>query len=158
MDPYVAAYIKTHVHIDAGGRAFIKGEQVDVIISGGVKKILLPISKILYSFDDLKRAGAKVDVVTLFSLAKAGAEGRWRENIEERTKRDIPSNVYVANARTIQKAIADGRTPPDVTWVGRQRNQITEVYATIDEVVTAMAENRWRTEFARGGRAKKSKR
>lgn len=155
MDSYVAAFVKTHVRIDAGGRAFIKGKQVDVIMSGNVRKVLLPISKILYTFDDLKRAGAQVEVVTLFSLAKAGAEGRWRENIEERTKRDIPSNVYVANARTVQAAIAKGLTPPPVKWVGRQRNQITEVYETIDEVVKAMSENRWRTEFARGGRAKK---
>lgn len=158
MDPYVAAFIKTHVKIDAGGRAFVKGEQVEVIISGNVRKIQLPISKILYTFDDLKRAGAHVDVVTLFSLAKAGAEGRWRENIQERTKRDIPSNVYVANARTVQAAIAKGQTPPPVKWVGRQRDQITEVYDTIDEVVTAMSEGRWRTTFARGGRAKKSRR
>ena len=157
MDPYVAAFIKTKVVIDAAARAFIDGKEVEVIISGGTRKIQLPISKILYSFDDLKRAGARCDVVTLFSLAKAGAEGRWRENIQERSKRDIPSNVYVANARTINKALAEGKTPPPAKWVGRQRDQITEVRDTIDEVVEDMRFNRWRTEFSRGGRAKRKK-
>lgn len=155
MDSYVKAYVKTHVNIDAGGRVFCKGEQLEVHVIGGVKKVVLPISKLTYTFDDLKAAGAKCDVITLFSLAKAGAEGRWKDNIQERRENNIPQNVYIANARTIQRAIDKGESPPPLKWVGRKSDKITEVYDTVDEVVAAMAENRWRTEFSRGRYAKK---
>lgn len=155
MDRYIQAYIKVNIHIDAGGRVFDKGQPIEVHVINNVKKVVLPISKQTFTFDDLKRAGAKCDVVTLFSLAKAGAEGRWKEQIQERRENNIPQNVYIANARSIQYAIAKGNTPPSVRWVGRQRNQITEVYDTVDEVVTAMAENKWRTEFSRGRFAKR---
>lgn len=157
MDRYIQAYIKVNIHIDAGGRVFDKGKPIEVYVINNVKKIVLPISKQTFTFDDLKRAGAKCDVVTLFSLAKAGAEGRWKEQIQERRENNIPQNVYIANARSIQYAIAKDKTPPSVRWVGRQRNQITEVYDTVDEVVTAMADNKWRTEFSRGRFAKKDK-
>ena len=78
-----------------------KGQQLEVHVSGGVKKVLVPGMGHLLSFDDLKRLGAEVQVMTLFSLAIAGAEGRWRQEIADRKDRGIPSNVYVANARTI---------------------------------------------------------
>lgn len=155
MDRYVEAYIKVNVHIDAGGRVWCKGEQLDVHVLNNIKKVVLPISKILYTFDDLKRAGAKCDVVTLFSLAKAGAEGRWKEQIQERRDNNIPQNVYIANARSIDYAIAKGKEPPLVKWVGRQRDKITEVYDTVDEVIDALANNKWRTTFSRGRHAKK---
>lgn len=155
MDPYLRSFIKLHVHIDAGGRAFCKGEQLDVINSGGIKKVVLPGSKILWSFDDLKRCGAKCDVQTLATLAIAGAEGRWKNEIEERKARGIPSNVYIANARTINKALAEGKIPPEPRWIGRRWDKMTEVYDTVDEVVTAMTNNQWRTEFARGGKARR---
>src|SRR5574337_552424 len=155
MDPYVRAYVQVHVHIDAGQRVWCQNKQLDVILSGGVKKVVLPIGKILYTFDDLKRAGARVDVVTLRSLAKQGAEGRWRENIEERRENGLPSNVYIANARSIQYALDKGKTPPSVKYVGRMGHKITEVDDTVDEVVSAMGEERWRTEFSRGRYAKR---
>lgn len=155
MDPYLRAFVKLHVHIDAGGRAFCKGEQLEVINSAGIKKVQLPGSKILYSFDDLKRIGAKVEVQTLQTLALAGAEGRWRDAIEERKTRGIPSNVYIANARTINKALAEGRDPPAPRWIGRRWDKMTEVYDTVDEVVDAMSKGEWRTEFSRGGKAKR---
>lgn len=155
MDKYIGAYIKTNVSIDAGQRVWCKGAQLEVHVIGGEKKVVLPISKQTFTFEDLKRAGAKCDVVTLKTLAVAGAEGRWRENIEERRERGMPSNVYVANARSIEYAIEKGKTPPTATYVGRKRRDITEVYATIDEVVDAMAAGEWRKEFARGGRAKR---
>lgn len=155
MDPYIRAFIKLYVHIDAGGRAFCKGEQLEVHNSGGIKKIVLPISKILWSFDDLKKCGAKVEVQTLQSLAVAGAEGRWKDEIEERKARGIPSNVYVANARTINKALAEGKDPPVPRWIGRRWDKMTDVYDTIDEVVEAMSKNQWRTEFARGGKKRR---
>lgn len=152
MDPYARAFIKLYVRVDAGGRAFCKDEQLEVHNSGGIKKVVLPISKILYSFDDLKRCGATVEVQTLQTLALAGAEGRWRDAIEERKSRGIPSNVYVANARTINKALAEGKSPPQTRWIGRRWDKMTEVYDTIDEVVDAMSKGQWRTEFARGGK------
>lgn len=155
MDAYTQAVIKTHVHVDAGQRVWFRGQQLEVHLLGGEKKVVLPGGKITYTFDDLKRAGAKVDVVTLRSLAQQGAEGRWKENIEARRKDGLPSNVYIANARTIQLAIAAGKAPPDMRFVGRKRDRITETYATVDEVVTAMASDKWRTEFARGGKAKR---
>jgi hypothetical protein len=156
MDSYRQALIQTHVKIDAGGRAFFKGEPLEVHVSGGVKKVLIPGTKELLTFDDLKRLGAVVQVQTLFSLAIAGAEGRWRENIADRRERGIPSNVYVANARTIERALAAGKHPPDVTWLGRVGKKCTEVRATVDEVVDDMANNRWRTEFRRGSRARRT--
>lgn len=155
MDPYVRTFIRLHVHIDAGGRAFCKGAPLEVYNHGGVRKVLLPVSKILYSFNDLKKCGAKVEVQTLQTLALAGAEGRWRENIEERKARGIPSNVYIANARTINKALAEGKDPPSPRWIGRRWDKMTEVFDTIDEVVDAMSKNEWRTEFSRGGRKKR---
>lgn len=157
MDSYVRAFIKLNVHIDAGARVWCKGKELDVIMSGNVRKVLLPLtnSKILYSFEELKRVGARCDVITLHSLAKMGAEGRWRENIQERRESGLPSNVYIANARSIEYALSKDKTPPPVKYVGRQRKQITEVYDTVDEVVDAMAADLWRTEFKRGGRAKR---
>ena len=155
MDKYTEAYIKTNVHIDAGGRVFCKGEQLEVHVLSNVKKVVLPISKLTYTFDDLKRAGAKCDVVTLMSLAKAGAEGRWREEIQERRDNNIPQNVYIANARSIEYAIAKGKAPPPVKWLGRKQGKMTEVYDTVDEVIAAMTEGNWRTEFSRGRHAKR---
>lgn len=155
MDPYIRAYIKLHVTVDAGNRAFCKGEELEVHNSGGVRKVVLPISKILWSFEDLKRCGAKVEAQTLQTLALAGAEGRWRNEIEERKTRGIPSNVYIANARTINKALAEGKAPPEPRWLGRRWDKMTEVYDTIDEVVDAMSKNQWRTEFARGGKKRR---
>lgn len=152
MDAYLRAFIQLHVHVDAGNRAFVKGQEVEVHTIGGVRKIELPGSKILWTFDDLKRAGAKVDVVTLFSLAKAGAEGRWRDNIEERKSGGLPSNVYVANARTINRAIERGLSPPSPTYIGRVGREMTEVRATVDEVIEDLTNRRWRTSFSRGRR------
>lgn len=157
LDSYVAAFIKVHVHIDAGQRVWCKNQQLEVHVIGGEKKVELPVSKILYTFDDLKRAGARVDVVTLKTLAQQGAEGRWAEQIAERRECGLPSNVYVANARSINYAIAHDKTPPDVKYVGRMRDKITEVYDTVDEVVNAMNENKWRTEFSRGRYAKRGR-
>lgn len=155
MDKYHEAYIKVHVSIDAGGRVWHKGSEVPIVMSGNTKKVVLPISKQLYTFDDIKRCGAKVEVATLFSLAKAGAEGRWKEEIQDRRDRGLPSNVYIANARSVQYALDKGKTPPSVKYVGRERDKITEVYDTVDEVVEAIAKAQWRTEFSRGRYAKR---
>ncbi len=155
MDAYIKAYIQVNVHIDAGGRVWCKNEPLEVHVIGNEKKVVLPIGKITYTFDQLKRAGARCDVVTLKILAQQGAEGRWRDNIAERRKIGLPSNVYVANARTIDLAIKSGKIPPDATYVGRKRDKITEVYATVDEVVDAINLERWRTEFSRGRNVKR---
>lgn len=152
MDPYLKAFIQLHVHVDAGNRAFVKGQEVEVLTIGGKRKIQLPGSKVLWTFDDLKRAGAKVDVPTLFNLAKAGAEGRWRDNIEERKSSGLPSNVYVANARTINRAIERGQSPPSATYIGRVGREMTEVRDTVDEVVEDLKNRNWRTAFSRGSR------
>jgi len=155
MDKYVETYIKVNVHVDAAQRVWCKGEQLHPVNDGVVQKFLLPISKILFTFQDFKLAGARVDVVTLRSLAQQGAEGRWKENIEQRRKDGLPSNVYIANARTVEYNLAKGKPAPVLKYVGRRRDQITEVYDTVDEVVDAMSRGLWRKEFARGGRAKR---
>jgi len=155
MDRYTKAYIKTHVHVDAGQRVWCNGVQLDVHMSGNVQKIVLPISKIMYTFEDLKLAGARVDVVTLKSLAMQGAESRWRENIQERREGGLPSNVYIANARSIKYALEKGKPAPAITYVGRHRDKITEVFTTVDAVVNAMCNDEWRTEFSRGSKAKR---
>lgn len=152
MDRYKQALIQSHVHIDAGGRAFFKGEPIEVQLIGGVKKVLVPGLQHLLTFDELKRLGAKVEVITLFSLARAGAEGRWKEEIQQRMDRGMPSNVYVANARTIERALARGDHPPAATYIGRKGRECTEVYDTVDEVVDAMNEGNWRKTFSRGSR------
>jgi hypothetical protein len=158
MDAYLRAYVKTRVRVDAGGRVWDGETQLEVVRSGGTKKVQLPNTKYLLTFEDLRKMGARVDVPTVMTLAQAGAEGRWREVIEEREKRGIPSNVYVANARTIQRAIDRGETPPNPTWLGRRGKDMTEVYDTVDEVVAAMTAGRWRQQFARGSRARRNKR
>ena len=152
MDAYLRALIETHVHIDAGSRCFFKGEEIPTVVIGGLRKVQIPGSKIMWTFDDLKRMGAKVDVITLFSLARSGGEGRWREHIEERRERGIPSNVYVANARTINKSLAKGQIPSQPTWIGRMGRKMTVVHDNIDAVLADMAADRWRMDFARGGR------
>ena len=152
MDAYLKAFVVTHVHIDSGSRCFVKGEEVPTYVIGGMRKVQLPNSKIMWTFDDLKRAGARVDVITLFSLAKSGGEGRWRDHIEDRRERGIPSNVYIANARTINKALTDGRIPPLPTWIGRVGRQMTAVHDNIDQVLDDMANSCWRANFSRGGR------
>lgn len=155
MDRFVESYIKVNIHIDAGGRVWCKGVQLDVHVIGNEKKVVLPVSKILYTFDDLKRAGCKCDVATLKTLAMAGAEGRWKDEIQERRENNIPQNVYIANARSVQYAIDKGKEPPPIKWIGRKRGQMTEVYDNVDDVVKAMSEGRWRTEFSRGRYAKR---
>lgn len=157
MDKYLQALVKVHVHVDAGQRVWFKNEQVPVHDVGGVKKIVLPGTKQTLTFDELKRLGARVDVVTLRNLAIQGAEGRWRDEINERRKIGLPSNVYVANARSIKYAQEKGRVPPLPKYVGRQRDQITDVYDTVDEVVQAMTEGKWRTEFTRGRLSRRKK-
>lgn len=154
-DRYLEAYVQTNVHIDSGQRVWCKGVQLPTVLIGGEQKVVLPISKITFTFDQLKRLGAKCDVITFKTLARAGAAARWRDNIEERKEQGLPSNVYVANARSIQYALEKGRTPPAVRYIGRMRDQMTEVYDTVDEVVTAMNKGLWRKEFARGGRARR---
>lgn len=155
MDAYVKAFIKTHVRIDSGGRVFVKDKEIEVHVIGGIKKVVLPVSKILYTFEDIKRAGGECQVITLSSLARAGADGRWKDNIEQRKRDGIPSNVYIANARSINKALADSKIPPQIKWLGRMRDMMTEVYDTIDEVILAMDEGRWKTEFSKGRNAKR---
>lgn len=155
MDKYVEAYIKVNVRVDAGQRVFCKDIQLHPVNEGSVQKFLLPVSKILFTFEDFKLAGAKVDVVTLRSLAQQGAEGRWKENIAQRRQDGLPSNVYIANARSIEYALSRGKDAPVLRYVGRKRDQITEVYDTVDEVVDAMSKDLWRKEFSRGGRAKR---
>lgn len=159
VDKYVQAFIKVHIHIDAANRVFCDGQELEVHIIGGVRKIVLPknISKLTYTFDQLRAAGARCEGQTVKTLALAGAEGRWKEEINERRKIGLPSNVYVANARTIEKALADGKSPPPARYVGRQRDKITEVRDTVDEVVNDIAEGRWRTEFSRGAKSNKVK-
>lgn len=152
MDRFKQAQIQAHVRVDAGGRAFFKDQELEVQIIGGARKVLLPDFKYLLTFDELKRLGAKVDVITLASLARAGAAGRWREEIQQRTERGLPSNVYVANARTIERALARGDVPPAATYLGRMGRECTEVFETVDEVVNAMANNDWRKTFSRGSR------
>jgi hypothetical protein len=159
MDKYVQAFIKVHIHIDAGNRVYCQGKELEVHVIGGIRKVVLPknISKLTYTFDQLRAAGAKCEGQTVRTLALAGAEARWKEEISERRKIGLPSNVYVANARTIEKALAEGKSPPPVKYVGRHRDKITEVRETVDEVVNDMAEGRWRTEFSRGRHARKTK-
>lgn len=152
MDPYLRALIKTHIRVDSGQRVWYKEEQLPTFMSGSERKVVLPNSKIAYTFNDLKRAGAQVDVVTLKSLARQGGEGRWRDNIEARRELGLPSNVYIANARTIEYATSKGRPVPALRYVGRSANRITEVFDTIDEVVKAMDNDQWRTEFSRGSK------
>lgn len=153
MDKYVGTYIKTYVKVDAGQRVFCKGTELKVHDIGGVLKVVLPISKQTFTFEDLKIAGATMEVATLKSLAQHGAEGRWRENIAERRESGMPSNVYIANARSVEYAISKGKTPPRVKYIGRKRREMTETFDTVDEVVEAMAQGQWKTSFSRGGRA-----
>jgi hypothetical protein len=155
MDSYIKAYVRVHVHIDAGARVWCKGEQLKVHTSGdGTLKVVLPISKILFSFDDLKRMGARCDVQTLKTLAMAGADARWSDEQVARRENGLPKNVYVANARTIQLAIAAGKPAPPARFLARKRDRMTDVYATADEAVLAMHEERWRTKFSKGQFAK----
>jgi hypothetical protein len=157
LDRYTVAYIKVHVHIDAGNRVFCKGKELEVHVIGGVRKVVLPIGKITYTFDQLRNAGARCEGQTVRTLALAGAEGRWKDEIESRRQIGLPSNVYIANARSIDYAISKGKSPPPVRYVGRSRDNITEVRDTVDEVINDMSEGRWRTVFSRGGRARRSK-
>jgi hypothetical protein len=155
MDPYVRAFVKVNVRVDAGQRVWCQGQEIETFMSGSTRKVVLPCSRIPFSFDELKRMGAKVEVVTLQSLARLGGEGRWREHIAERRDAGLPSNVYIANARSIEYALAKGRTAPALKYVGRQGRLITEVYDTVDEVVDAMGKDLWRKEFSRGRLAKR---
>lgn len=155
MDAYLQAYIKVNVHIDAAHRVWCKNEQLEVHVVGNERKVVLPISKQTFTFDELKQLGARVDVDTRKTLAQYGAEGRWREEIERRRKDGLPPNVYIANARSIDYAVSKGKVPPPTRYVGRMQHKITEVYDTVDEVVAAIIEGRWRTEFSRGRYSKK---
>jgi len=158
VDKYVQAFIRVNVHIDAGNRVFCKGEEMQVHVIGGIRKIVLPknISKLTYTFDQLRAAGARCEGQTVKTLALAGAEGRWKEEIGERRKIGLPSNVYVANARSIEKALAEGKTPPAARYVGRKSDNITEVRDTVDEVVNDLSQGNFRTEFSRGRHARKT--
>lgn len=151
MDKFLAAFVETHVSIDSGGRVWCKGEQLEVHIIGGERKVVLPGSKLTYTFEDLRRAGAKIGYIGVRTTAQSKAVlTRWQDRIKQRAEEGLPSNVYIANARTIQVALRDGKIPPPQRYVGRQGDRITEVKSTVDEVVAAMDAGHWRTEFRRG--------
>lgn len=153
-DKFIKALIKTKVTIDSASRVFLDREPLEIHVIGGVRKVQLPGTKQLFSLDDLVTHGATlVGGRTPRTLALYGAEARWQEQIRARTELGLPSNVYIANARTINYALSKNRVPPSPTYIGRRQEKMTEVYPTIDEVVQAMNEGRWRTEFRRGRRS-----
>jgi hypothetical protein len=157
LDPYLKVLIRTQVTVDAASRVFLKDKEMTVHTIGGVRKIQLPNTKFLISLDDLVAVGCKVlGARTPRTLALYGAEARWAEQRKNREEAGLPINVYVANARSIQYAIDNGRAPPITRYIGRRQNKMTEVYDTIEEVVTAMNEARWRETFSKGRYRRKS--
>jgi hypothetical protein len=159
IDTYLKALIKTQISIDSASRVFLGREPLEIHVIGGVRKVQLPNSKQLISLDDLVVYGAKVlGGRTPRTLALYGAEARWEERIKARTEAGLPSNVYIANARSISYAQEKGRIPPSPTYIGRRQNKMTEVFDTVEEVVQAMNNGAWRTEFRRGRNSKQDKR
>lgn len=151
LDSYLRALIRTQVSVDSASRVFLKGSEMEVHTVGGVRKIQLPGTKFLVSIDDLITYGAKVlGARTPKSLALSGAEARWADNRAKREEAGLPCNVYIANARSIEYAMEKGKAPPPQRYIGRRQNRMTEVYDTVEEVVQAMNEGNWRTEFSRG--------
>ena len=158
MDKFLEAFVKTYVSIDAGGRVWCKGEQLEVHIIGGERKVVLPGSKLTYTFEDLRRAGAKIGYISVRSTPQTKAVlTRWQDRIKARAEMGLPSNVYIANARTILIAQRENKVPPAPTYVGRQGDRITEVHPTVEAVVADMDAGKWRTEFRRGRKRNQGK-
>ena len=156
LDTYTKALVRTQVSIDSASRVFLKDQQLEIHTVGGVRKVQLPNTKFLISLDDLVANGAKVlGGRTPRSLALDGSEARWADQREARAKAGLPPNVYIANARSIQYALDNHRVPPPVRYIGRRQEKMTEVYDTIDEVVTAMNTGSWRTQFSKGRYARR---
>lgn len=149
LDRYTQATIKAKVQIDSASRVFWDGKELEVHNLNGVRKIQLPGTKIMLSLQDLLEYGAKLlGGLTANTLAKRGADARWANA----RKHNLPANVYIANARSIDHAVKTGKVPPPVRYLGRRRDKMTEVYDSIEEVVAAMNEGRWRNpdEYRRG--------
>lgn len=124
---------------------------MQVHVVAGVRKVQLPNTKFLISLDDLILHGAKVlGSRTPKNLALYGAEARWAEQRASREASGLPTNVYIANARSIQYAIDNGKAPPAQRYIGRRQDKMTEVFDTVEEVVQAMNEGNWRQRFRRG--------
>jgi hypothetical protein len=158
LDSYLRAVIRTQITVDASSRVFLKDKELPVHTVAGVRKIQLPGTKFLVEIDDLITYGAKqLGNRTPRTLALYGAEARWAEQRAAREAAGMPINVYVANARSIQYAIEHGKAPPATRYIGRRQNKMTEVYDTIEEVVQAMNESRWRDSFARGRFSRRKK-
>jgi hypothetical protein len=151
LDSYLKALLKVHVTIDSASRVFLKGKPMEIHTVNGVRKVQLPGTQFLMTLEDLAANGAKVlGSRTPRTLALYGAEARWAENRANREASGLPMNVYVANARSIEYALANNRVPPVQRYIGRRQNRMTEVYDTVEEVVQAMNEGSWRTKFSRG--------
>ena len=158
LDSYLRTIIRTQVKIDAASRVFLNGKAMVVHTVAGVRKVQLPNTQFLISLEDLALNGASIlGSRTPRNLALYGAEARWAEQRKHREEVGLPINVYVANARSIRYAINHDRPPPVTRYIGRRQDKMTEVYDTIEEVVQAMNESRWRESFRRGRLSRRSK-
>jgi hypothetical protein len=156
LDKFTVAQLRTHCTVDAASRVFWKGTEMEIHLVGAERKVIIPGTKVVISVNELVTQGAKlVGQRGPQNFRSDGGTTRWIESVKRRNEDGIPPNVYVANARSVQYALDKGNAPPVTRWVGRRQGKVTEVYDTIDEVVKAMNDGLWRTDFARGRHAKR---
>lgn len=167
LDSHTRAVIKVKVRIDAVGRVFFGGkvnekgelegaEELPTHLIGAERKTVLPGKKFPISLADLIEYGAvRIGPYRRPGQHSNGGTKRWADVQAERAEKKIPPNVYIANQRTIDKAVEKGLAPVAPRYIGRRAKQMTEVYDTVDEVVAAMNQGLWKTEFSRGRHAKR---
>lgn len=158
LDKFQVAQIRALCVVDSASRVTWRKEPLEVYVINGERKVVLPGTKITVSVAELVENGATL-LGSLGPQTKQadGGRARWADSLEARRAAGVPPNVYRANQRSVDYALAKGKAPPPPTWVGRRQRKCTEVYDTVDEVVAAMNEGRWRTEFAKGRHARRKR-
>lgn len=140
INKFLQAQIRTKCRINDDS-VFWDDIELEVHIVGNQKKIVVPKHKYMLSLEDLIHFGARVirrpKELTKLEIIHAknstlGGIARWNRS-------SLPTNVYIANKQTIQRAKDYGKDVPDEKYIGRIGKYRTAVYPTVDEVLEALS-------------------
>ena len=139
LDKFVQAQIRTKCKIN--GEAVFWGDlELEVHLIGNQKKIVVPKHKYMLTLEDLIAHGAQIihrpkqltkQEIKHVKSSTLGGIVRWGRDT-------LPTNVYVANKLTIQRAIERDLDVPAEKYIGRIGKYRTAVYPTVEEVLEAL--------------------
>ena len=139
ISKFLKAQIRTKCRIN-GDIVFWDNTELEIHIIGHQKKIAVPNHKYMLSLEDLISFGAKV-IRRPQNLTKKEiihAETSTRGGVARWNRCTLPTNVYIANKQTIQRAKDAGKDVPSERYIGRIGKYRTAVYSSVDEVLAAI--------------------